>query len=513
MSRIVSYLDLKAIMSEMRLGGWQCARIVERELCGSPVRQDRVKGLILRGYRRELDNSDNLSYSDICYLLEKPRSQEMFLIYTFLGRQLNRRSAVSLYFKAVEEAYFPLANPPTTERKGALEAAGKSKPKLNIIFLIGGLSPHVNNSHKVVFQSVLEGLLSIGRVDDVLLASTNEFLLGLEQVLSADFRNARDFFSREAAKIKKNIGYPGAAAFNYWGCDFSVKDTDLGLGFREKVSKFDPDVIIMPAGVFAPSFIKPFIWDFENLVVPMNASHRPDRWAKNFLDVKDCSEEARLKNAQNLQYIPGRWPVCMDTIKKRWQGTDKGASHEVKTSRKPRLITVLGNGRLLDIFTKYSLDERRLIRTTLDNYADSWLLVGIGKSELKEMRRMFGFRRLAVYSYDYLDPLEKGFGQADLFFEVPGSGGGGYGALRAIGSGLPVLAFEGSDISNYVPETQCYANVDELSDKLKLIAQDSGVLPNWTACGLNFVRINFAPKATVTEWLANLGLLPDKSRV
>lgn len=366
----------------------------------------------------------------------------------------------------------------------------QSRNSRDVAFILSGLPFQKNGSHIKLLGNYIDGVASSEYIENLYIIFTME--RALEDFYSIDIKksNLENRLKLQQDTLKTKFRRSDKVSFFHPSME-AIQSKNVLAECLDFLNDRSPSICFNPMGIISSNLLKPFCQELINVYLPFNVNNQPD----DFCDIFVCLDEERVKRPKNnkmtaLTYQM-QWPVNRE---------DFIESKKYEEKKPSRAITVLGNGRLNGVFENLDNDQFKMFFNSCFKRFKKLLIVGdVADDWQSRIIALSVDKGCSVEFLAYSDSLPTLYQDYEVFLEVPGANGGGYGALAAIFADLLVFARKGTDIASYVTSDCTYSSIEELFFKVDAIQK----------CSLKFKAMRESNLFKVSHTLSSQKLMGD----
>ena len=273
----------------------------------------------------------------------------------------------------------------------------------------------------------------------------------------------------------------------------------------EWIERFAPDIVYCWLGIFATSFLRP--WLFKRY--PLNViQFSGENYQPGLCDgIVTISPLVKLNCSEHIiqKFVPG--PFITENGQHMEPPTELKSKHHV--------ITPLQGRRLSRAVKNYTEKMSEELTEVFFRFSASWSLFGeedydgmleqnLSFKQLKDA----GILQCNVFDFKLQATLSK----ANLLFYPPGTIGGGGSAFNAIVSGVPVLAPASSDSANFISQDDLYLDKEEMLLKLERVLSDEIFRHYLVKKQQDFLRMNNTVEAYACNLIEFADIVQNRSK-
>lgn len=327
--------------------------------------------------------------------------------------------------------------------------------------ILNYLAPNKTGSHIKFVFGIVEALLKLYESVEIHVTmetrSRSEFATNYEENLQARFV---DYFN-SADKSRINV------------IVWQEKGTALERSFASYIDTKNVALTLFGLGIFesnllrAICFSRTYVMEFQFSILNIGAPY-----THGALTFQDSKDDTYVKHNIPTETLAVPLNVNLQLIEKRL------GERSPETSRSLSLVTVLGSGRIAEWLESNDHPEfTNSILQMIESTCTTWTLVGIDMTRLLQLNNTL-INKLVdaekISATEFVEDLPEFYSNYDLFLQLPGTAGGGFGALASIFSGVPVLTLSEADISSYLSPHYVCQSIPEYLEWLRQYIDHGG---------------------------------------
>ncbi len=169
------------------------------------------------------------------------------------------------------------------------------------------------------------------------------------------------------------------------------------------------------------------------------------------------------------------------------------------------IVTVLGGGRIEQALWNLEIKIKKKLISMLEKYNVVWNFIGV-----KEINKVLNFFKGCDVKLNFITTTENNklsnvYKDMDIYFQIPGSEGGGTSMLQATISGLAIVAYKNGAAASYINEEILYSNSSEAISLLERMIIDLDFRKKCSIENVNFVKneLNINKIANILQRMEN----------